>query len=431
VEGAPDRRRPELDRRGFLRRFKESLSVAVLREKSIAVAVIYLDGLLDVAQIITGRVAEQIMSSAIGRLSAEPAAHDDAQPTWYLGQLGENILALVVESADREAIESRVARVCDSLRAPIAVGDAEFRLTPYAGVGMLGLDATAPRALLDLARAASAEARRADSQQVHFFSDTLQLRSLARLDIARELREAISNRDIGLRYVARNELTSGRAIAHVAYAHWPHSLRGDIRPSEFLRVAQTTGLGTVLSRSLLARLGEDFHARQGQLDAAIRFSFGALRCHVLHEEFVSDIEEFLRSSGMPAERLELRIAEKAFVACDPASLRALHRMGVQLVVDEVGRAMASLPSFARAPLWGLQLDRAWVTALRSDPVARRVCRAGIGMATALGLAPVATGVDDEAQRDALLDLGCRYGTGDLYPRIESDITLPPAEAQAV
>jgi EAL domain-containing protein (putative c-di-GMP-specific phosphodiesterase class I) len=336
-----------------------------------------------------------------------------------------------VESADREAVESRVAGVCDSLQRPVAVGDAEFRLTPYAGVGMLGLDATTPRALLDHARAASAEARRADSQQVHFFSDTLQLRSLARLDIARELREAIANRDIGLRYVARNDLATGRVVARVAYAHWPHTLRGDIRPSEFLRVAQTTGLGTILSRSLLTRLGEDFNAHRGDLDPEVRLSFGALRCHVLHEEFVSDIEQFLQSSGMPAKRLELRIAEKAFVACDPSRLRALHRMGVQLVVDEVGRAMASLPSFARAPLWGLQLDRAWVTALRSDPVARRVCRAGIGVATALGLAPVATGVDDEAQRDALLDLGCRYGTGDLYARLESDISIPPAEAQAV
>lgn len=89
-------------------------------------------------------------------------------------------------------------------------------------------------------------------------------------------------------------------------------------------------------------------------------------------------------------------------------------MGVQLVVDEVARGMGSLDYLARSPLWGLQLDRAWVTALRSDPVALKVCRAGVAMATALGLTPIATGVDDAAQRDALLELGCRYGSGDLY-----------------
>jgi EAL domain-containing protein (putative c-di-GMP-specific phosphodiesterase class I) len=69
---------------------------------------------------------------------------------------------------------------------------------------------------------------------------------------------------------------------------------------------------------------------------------------------------------------------------------------------------------ARAPLWGMQLDRAWVTAVRTDAVALRVCRAGIGVAAALGLTPIAIGLDDEAQRRVLLALGCRFGSGDLY-----------------
>src|SRR5262249_37162817 len=91
-----DRPRPELDRRGFLRRFKESLAVATLQEKSIAVAVLYVEGIADIAQIITSKVAEQIMSTAILRLSAH-AGGAGAQPAWYLGQLGESILAVVVE----------------------------------------------------------------------------------------------------------------------------------------------------------------------------------------------------------------------------------------------------------------------------------------------------------------------------------------------
>ena len=94
----------------------------------------------------------------------------------------------------------------------------------------------------------------------------------------------------------------------------------------------------------------------------------------------------------------------------------LRRLGIQLVVDEVARGMGSLDGLARAPIWGLQLDRAWVTALREDAVALKVCRAGIGVAAALGMTPIATGVDDQAQRQALLALGCRYGMGDHLPR---------------
>ena len=424
-----DRPRPELDRRGFLRRCKESLAVATLQEKSIAVAVLYVEGIADIAQIITSKVAEQIMSTAILRLSARAEGSDAAQPAWYLGQLGESILAIVVETSDRDAIEVCITGICDSLRQPVAVGDAEFRLTPYAGVGVLGLDATSPRALLDNARAAAAEARRTGSSRVQFFTDTLQLRSLARLDIARELREAIAGGHIRLRYVGRYDLVSGRVVAWVSYVRWLHPLRGEIRPTEFLRVAETTGLGTSLSRSLLTSLREDFAAYSSNWDADVRLSFGALRSHVLHEDFAGDIERFLDQSDIPADRLELRIAEKAFVARDPADLRSLERRGVRLVVDEVARGMGSLPLFARAPLWGMQLDRAWVTALRNDDVARKVCRAGISIATALGLTPIATGVDDEAQREALLELGCRYGTGDLYRGDESNISRRSAASE--
>jgi EAL domain-containing protein (putative c-di-GMP-specific phosphodiesterase class I) len=340
------------------------------------------------------------------------------------------LLALVVHSANREVIEACVASVGASLREPIVVGDAEFHLTPYAGVGILGVDASNPRVLLDHARAAAAEARRAASKNVFFFSDTLQLKSLARIDIARELRDAIASRAIRLRYTGRHDLRTGRKVAWVGYVRWLHPLRGEIRPAEFLRVAQTTGLATSLSRSVLEHLPEDFAALSAQSDADVRISLGALRDHVLHEDFIADLNRFLSDAAVPPERFELRVAEKVFVARDCADFRSLHRLGVQFVVDEVGRGAGSLASLARAPIWGLQLDRAWVSALRSDVVAHNVCRAGIAMAAALGLTPIATGVDDEAQRTALLQLGCRYGIGDLYGSLDSAMTALPPMAES-
>jgi EAL domain-containing protein (putative c-di-GMP-specific phosphodiesterase class I) len=157
----------------------------------------------------------------------------------------------------------------------------------------------------------------------------------------------------------------------------------------------------------------------------VRISFGALRHHLLNESFTADIAHLLEQGVVPPERLELRIAERTFISREPNHLSALAQLGVRLVVDEVGRGMGSLDSLARSPIWGLQLDRAWVTALRKDDVALRVCRAGIGMAAALGLTPIATGVDDQAQRDALLALGCRLGSGDLYSSNALDIMRTP------
>jgi predicted signal transduction protein with EAL and GGDEF domain len=411
-----ERPRPQLDRRGFLKRLKESVAVAALREKPMAVAVIHVDGIADIGQVIAAEIAEQVMSVAILRLpSLDPARDDEpARPWWYLGQLSESLLAVVLESADREAIEVCVAALCASLRAPVHIGDTEFHLTPFAGVAILGLDSSSPRTLLDQARAAATEARRAGSTGLRFFTDTLKLRSLARIDIARELRDAIASRDIGLRYTGRHDLHTGRLVTWVSYVRWRHPLRGEIRPVEFLKVAEATGLATLLSRAALVSLREDYAAHASGWDADVRVSFGPLRHHVLHKQFIDDMVEFLDAGVIPPERLELRIAEKTFIARPPTDFDILARLGVRLVIDEVGRGMASLDWLARGRIWGLQLDRAWVTAFQSDAAALKVCSAGIAMASALGLIPIATGVDEQSLRDALLALGCHQGTGDLY-----------------
>ena len=416
---------PQFERRGFLQRFKDSIAGAALRENPIALAVIHVDGLADIAQLLASQVSEQVMSTALYRLPQSPqsAETQSAGPRWYLGQLAENLLAVVLESADREAIEECVARICSSLREPIRTGDAEFHLTPYAGAAILGQDASTPKILLEQARAAAMEARRSGvAPGIRFFTDTMELRALARIDLTRELRNAIANEDIRLRYIGRHDLESGRLAACVGYLRWQHPLRGEIRPAEFLRVAAATGLAASLSRAVLIHLRRDFAALAARCDPQVCISFGALRHHLLHEEFLSDVRQLVAEGGIPAERLELRIAEKVFITREPSHSEALKRLGVRLVVDEVARGSGSLDSLARAPIWGLQLDRGWVAALRTDPIARRVCRAGIEMAAALGLVPIATGVDDEQTREALLELGCAYGSGDLYRDEELDIT---------
>jgi len=406
-----------LDRRGFLRRLNDSLAMAVLRERPVTVAVFHLEGISHIARTMGAGVSEEVMGQAMAKASAQLDVTGDA----YIGQLRESVLAAVINSIDRDTIEARVAAIRDELKVPVRVGDLEFKLTSYAGVGQSGADASSAEALLEHARTAMAEARRSLSEQTFFYSDAMHLRSLSRLDLGRELRYAVAKRDIGFRYVGRHELTTGRKVASIAYLRWQHPLRGEIPPAEFLRIAVATGLAVDLSRMALEQVVEDALAQSpAHWPPDMRISFGPLRDHIFHEDFVADVERALARNALPPERFELRIAEKAFIARDLQALRSLQKLGVQLVVDETGRGMASLASLANAPIWGLQLDRAWASALRegsSDPrgaTAHKVCRAAMSLATALDIAPIAAGIDHESQRDALLEMGCRYGSGDFF-----------------
>ncbi len=237
--------------------------------------------------------------------------------------------------------------------------------------------------------------------------------------MARELRDAIANREIGIRFVGRHDLRTGRVVAWVGYMRWEHRLRGEIRPAEFLRVAESTGLAVPLSRAVLEPLLRRFCEAQsavGRRTPACRSARFAITC--FHEEFLSDMEAVLRDGRVPAERLELRISEKAFVACDPDHAFA-----------RCARRACSSSSMKSGGTWGrwrrwrarrcgaCSSIASWTTAIRSDDVAQLVCRAGLSVANALGFAPIATGVDSAAQRDALLEIGFRYGIGDLYPAV--------------
>jgi len=402
-----------LDRRGFLRRLNDSLATSILREMPIACAVVHLEGISEIARTLGVRVSEDVMSVVMARVNDRLGADESN----YSGQLRENELAVVLNTADHDVVAALLDGLTGQLRASIPSGDVEFRLTPHIGVALSAVDASSADALLEHARTAVDEARRAATTRPCFYSEAMQVRTLSRLDLGRELRDAIANNDIRFRYVGRHDLATGKQVATVAYLNWHHPLRGDISPAEFLRIAVATGLAVDLSRMALESIVDEFAKHSQHYAQDVKVSFGPLRDHIFHEQFVADVERVLARNILPAERLELRIAEKAFVAREVHALRALHRRGVQIVVDEAARAVASLPSLASAPISGLQLDRSWTTALLRDETARKVCRATMGIAHALGLAPMAAGVDSQELRDVLLEMGCRYGSGDVFAAI--------------
>lgn len=265
-----------------------------------------------------------------------------------------------------------------------------------------------------------AEARRTESARACFRHEHPRL--AARSDIAHELTEAIAKSQIRLRYVSRHDLATGRLVARVGYLRWRHPQYGELHPLELLRLAEITGQAADLTRAGLNRLQTDFAAFSPQWCKGVRISFGAPKHHVLHEDFIGDIERFLDESAIPAERLELRISVKAGFSRAMSDFHCLAERGVQLVVDDLGRGMEwPLAWLACAPMHGLQLNRDWVKAMQSDPNALNLCRAGLAIAKAYALTPIAASVDEPEQRDILLDLGCLQGSGDLY----RDELIPP------
>jgi EAL domain-containing protein (putative c-di-GMP-specific phosphodiesterase class I) len=138
-----------------------------------------------------------------------------------------------------------------------------------------------------------------------------------------------------------------------------------------------------------------------------------------HPGIVEHVVEALDSTGLPAARLWLELTETALFEEADAPLPVLHELkalGVLLVLDDFGTGYSSLAYLQRFPLDALKIDRAFVAEMTEDPRAAALVEAIATMARSLGLTVVPEGIETEAQRDALLALGCRYGQGFLFGR---------------
>jgi predicted signal transduction protein with EAL and GGDEF domain len=333
---------------------------------------------------------------------------------------------VVVEGASsRNVLEKLLGALCDALAEPVSIEDATFQLLPCAGVALLGQDAKKPQALLEHARNAMLEARRSSIPDVRFYSETLRMRPMSRLDFERELRGALEADQLRLRYVARHSLASGERLAVHAYLRWPHPLRGDVRPAEFLPIAHGTGLSVPLSRWALGRLQRDLPALRRAVGRRLRVSFGPLRHHLTGDALATDVEELLRSGDLAADELELRLAERAVAGLDAPdrAIGKLADLGVSLMIDEFARSYSSLSRLVYLPFQSLQVDRSFVRAVDEDPAALRVCVAAASLARNFGMTPVAAGVDGAVDAERMRDAGYEQGLGDYFDAV----TLPAAE----
>lgn len=405
--------RGNVEPRELFARLAQSVADARLRERPLAVYMIHLQGVSELGGILDFGIVDRMAATLLHRVAAFSAGNQ----LGYAGRMAESVVMVVAERfAGREALRDLGHGLLELLSEFVAVGNATFTVVPNAGIALLGDDGSDARHLLESARSAMWEARRSGPRSLRFYSGDLPVRSLVRLDIEQELRDAIAHDRLALRYAGRHRLDSGERVAVHAYLRWPHPARGEVAAAEFLPIAESTGLAVSLSRWALARFVGDIPELQSSSSQPLQFSFSPLKAHLTAGTLRSDLETLLAGAAVAPRDFELRISERvlAGVADPGASLQPLVELGVTVAIDEFGRGFTSLPRLARLPIRALQLDRRLALSAAADPVARRAVRAALAVAQALGLMPMSAGIDDEAQRHLFKSLGCVQGLGDAF-----------------
>jgi len=319
-------------------------------------------------------------------------------------------------------------RIRAALATPFRLSELEIRVDCAFGCALLsGHEELADEVLRN---AQFALKRAKASGEIQIYEPNQARAARRRFSIETELRRAIEGGGLRLAYQPLVDLATGAVAGFEALSRWDHPQRGPISPSEFIPVAEESGLIVPLGRwaleTALAALAGWDAAAGAPLPVPVSVNLSAIQ--LARDDVPALVEDALARHGLGGERLTLELTESAIIQ-DPARatrvLEALQALKVRVAMDDFGTGYTSLAYLQRLPIDVLKIDRSFVSHMLADADSVAIVRAILSLARALGMETTAEGIDTPELAEALAQLGCTHGQGFHFAR-----ALEPAAALA-
>src|SRR6185503_14127909 len=331
-----------------------------------------------------------------------------------LARTGGNEFGILV--ALRRGIEDALTaaeRVQEVMSSPFTISDLEIRVECAIGVALMQPWQDSEE-LFRNAQFAVKQAKQSGKPEIY----EPQVASLARrrFSIETELRRALEKDELKLFYQPLIDLKSGEVAGFEALARWTHEDRGEISPSEFIPVAEESGLILTLGRWAMDKAAQtlaEWDKQAGEkLPLYVGVNLSAIQ--VARDDIAAVVESALKSSGLSGDRLTLELTESSIVQ-DPARATrvfdALKALDATVAMDDFGTGYSSLAYLQRLPIDVLKIDKSFVSGMMVDPDAVAIVRAVLSLAEALGMSTTAEGIETVELATTLATLGCASGQG--------------------
>jgi len=310
-------------------------------------------------------------------------------------------------------------KILDAFERPLAIGPLQAHVNTSIGVALYPRDGHDVDALIRNADVAMYRSKDLGGGIYQFFNSEMSRQTQRRVQLETHLRLALGRNELEVRYQPKVDIASGRLTGCEALTSWVHPAIGSVPPSQFIPVAEESGLivpiGDWVLHTACAQSKAWLDAGLGSIAVAVNIS--ARQFH--RQDVVAWVMETLRATGLPPQLLELELTE-SLIAEDPdnvaATIKALRAEGVRFAIDDFGTGYSSLGYLKRFPVDSLKIDQSFVKNVGSEPDDEAISLAVISLAHSLRLKVIAEGVESEAQRDFLLKHGCDEIQGYFFSR---------------
>lgn len=331
---------------------------------------------------------------------------------------GDEFVALLPGITDRPAIEVFANRIVECLREPFRISNTDVTVGASIGIAITPFDTTDPAELLNFADLAMYAAKQSGRGRFAFFDGTMREGALQRVNIERELRDAIPRGEI-ITFFQPQMNIDGIGISGVeALARWNHPVRGILPPRDFIEVAEQSGLIEGLGESVMLgamRQCAAWHEAGNPLKVSINVS----QLQFARSGFVEKVLDGLALTGAPPNLIEIEITESAALIDPDHTLNILARLraaGLSIAIDDFGCGFSNLSLLAKLPFDTLKVDKSLVDSIGFDARGESVIKAIIDMGHDLGHGIVAEGVETMKQLSFLQAQGCDIVQGYLFAR---------------
>ncbi|KTC17923.1 diguanylate cyclase [Pseudomonas marginalis ICMP 11289] len=398
----------------FNERLREARERVRSGGRSLALLHINLDRFKLLNESLGHEIADQLLRHVARRLSsAMPEADTIARLS------GDEFAVLFDGYSNLSSLARVTSRLLGKLRVPLSVAGHELVISASVGISLLSDSAREVSALVSQANMAMQHAKHLGGNNFQFFTQNLQASTLERLQLEIQLRRAIEEQQLQVFYQPKLCLKTGRLDSAEALVRWHHPQRGMVAPSEFIGLAEETGLISAIGEFVLRQACWQACEWQRQGMAPIRVSVN-LSVHQLRQgKLVSLVRQVLEETGLAPQWLELELTESQLLDSVEhiiVTFQQLRDLGVKLAIDDFGTGYSSLSYLRRFPVDYVKIDRAFISGLGDGTEDAAIIQAIISMAHSLGLKVVAEGVENQSQLEFLRSHGCDEVQGYLISR---------------
>lgn len=412
------------NRQMFHDRLGQNIRKAQRSNTKLALMFLDLDRFKEVNDTLGHAVGDTLLRQAARRLNLCVRQSDT------VARLGGDEFTVLLNNVNLPRDADRVARsILKKMSDPFILGTETVFISTSIGITFYPDDGETIETLLNNADQAMYVAKNLGRNRYSYFTPSMQEEAQTRMRLVNDLHMAMSNDQFSLVYQPIVDLHTGAIVKAEALLRWNHPVLGSVAPSEFIPLAEETGLISVIGHWVFCEAAQQAQRWRSLYMPDLQISVNTSPVQFRNEGInLAAWLQHLRNMGLSGEGIALEITEGMLLEGSTGiseQLNAIRTAGIQISLDDFGTGYSSLSYLHKFSIDYLKIDQSFVRNLEASPHDLALCETVIVMGHKLGLKVVAEGVETEDQWQMLAQAGCDYGQGYLFSR---PIPAPEFEA---